>query len=62
MAELIEMRCAGTERFPCSARAWRKVGVVSAQKGTNLFQCDVCKRVIIIKGDIPLTDDPRASI
>jgi hypothetical protein len=59
---ILPKRCKGST-YPCNSTEWERVGVISAQKGTFLFQCKRCKRVVIFKGErIPETDDPLETI
>jgi hypothetical protein len=41
----------------CRSQRWEEVGDVNKQKGTKLFQCQFCKRVVIAN-EIPNTEDP----
>jgi len=57
---MLPMRCKGHDKNgTCNSTRWSRVGVISAQKGTYLFQCQHCGRCVIIKGDhIPETENP----
>jgi hypothetical protein len=60
---ILPKRCKGFIGTPCNSTRWDRVGVISAQKGTYLFQCQRCGRCVILKAEqIPETDDPLETL